>query len=88
MSGAASVRIGSGELELPEENIIPFYERAKIVFSSPYYTPEQKEKKLFELYFAEFKSHPHNKDLDEETMKDLAAQYTVEMIASLNDGTI
>jgi hypothetical protein len=88
MSGAVSIRFGSGELELPEESTIPFYERAKIVFNSPYYTPVQKEKKMFELYFAEFKSHEHNQHLDEKTMKELATQYTVEMILSLNDGTI
>jgi hypothetical protein len=88
MSGAAIIRMRNGTLEMPEESMIPYHERAKIIFNSPFYTPEQKDKLMFECYFAEFRSHEHNADLPEAEMNGLAETYTVEMITSLNDGTI
>ncbi|MEM5814284.1 MAG: hypothetical protein QXD77_00515, partial [Candidatus Aenigmatarchaeota archaeon] len=63
-------------------------ERAKIIFNSPHYTPEEKDKMMFECYFAEFRSHEHNADLDERAVNELSEIYATEMVASLNDGTI
>lgn len=89
MSGGTSLKRNDGKvLELPGPNGVSYTDRAKKVFNNPILDPGKKEKKIYELFFAEFWNDPHNQDIDPKIRRDLAEIYAVEQILSLNKSDI